>query len=300
MSSCRDAAVDALAGNGPRWYPGLARYLAATQWRVLADREIDPSTYGTERVLDDRAPQPSRWGWLRSTGRRIAVEPFGSAMAKRYGPLGVSPLDDDALIASARVRLEDALTLIETVPGMSAAVEHLVHSVHLIPTNGPEYDASYSDPDVPFSIFLGIHSGSGTVDRLRLAESIVHETLHLQLTLIEDAIPLVSNDTASGYSPWQDRQRPAHGLLHGLYVFRGIQDFLEAIDPQQSGDDGLVHIERRIALIDEECAQLAELEKSSGLTDEGRRLASRLLQGAGRRRYHATFAGDPASRKSAA
>ena len=294
MSSCRDAVSEALRGNGLWWYTGLARHLAGMQWRALADRGIDPGTYGTERVLDARAPLPSRREWLHSTGRRIAVEPFGSAMAQRYDPLGVSPLDNDALIASAGVRLEEALALIATVPGMSSAVEYLVQSVHLIPTDGPEYDASYSDPDVPFSIFLGIHSGNGTVDRLRLAESIVHETMHLQLTLIESVVPLVSSDTTSGYSPWQGRQRPAQGLLHGLYVFRCIQDFLEAIDPERIDDEGVVHIERRIALIVEECAQLADLGRSSGLTDEGRRLASRLLRNAGRRRYHAAGDGDPA------
>jgi HEXXH motif-containing protein len=277
MSSCRGAVLDALNGGGPRWFPGLARYLASAQWSVLADRGIDPSTYGTERILDGRAPSPSTLGWLRSIGRLIAVEPFGSAMADRYEPLGVAPLDDEALIASAIFRLDAALGIVATVPGISAAIESLVHSVHLIPTRGPEYDASYSDPEVPFSVFIGIHAGDGTVDRLRLAESIVHEAMHLQLTLIEGFVPLVSGDVFPAYSPWQDRQRPAQGLLHGLYVFRGIQDFLAAIDPRLLDDGGLIHIERRVALIQEECVQLAALPASSDLTDEGRRLASRLL-----------------------
>jgi hypothetical protein len=41
-------------------------------------------------------------------------------------------------------------------------------------TRGHDYDVSYSDPRLPFSIFVGINSGDQANGKLRLAEGISH------------------------------------------------------------------------------------------------------------------------------
>ena len=64
---------------------------------------------------------------------------------------------------------------------------------------------------------------------LRVAESLVHEAMHLQLTLIEQATPLVHPSDESYFSPWKGTHRSPQGVLHALYVFRVIDQCLERL-----------------------------------------------------------------------
>lgn len=117
-------------------------------------------------------------------------------------------------------------------------VELLVRSIHIISSRGPGYDCSHSEPTIPFSILVSVPLGERHA-ALRLAESILHEAMHLQLTLIEEDTDLVTSQVEESYSPWQQQLRPAQGLLHGLYVFAAIDDWLAAQQalPNLSVDD---------------------------------------------------------------
>lgn len=47
------------------------------------------------------------------------------------------------------------------------------------------YDVSHSTPVLPLSIFVSVPGADERHAELRLAESIIHEAMHLQLTFIE-------------------------------------------------------------------------------------------------------------------
>lgn len=113
---------------------------------------------------------------------------------------------------------------------------------------------------------------------LRLAESLLHEAMHLQLTLIERDAPIVGVSTGSGYSPWQGRQRPIQGLLHGLYVFTAIRQWLRRLadDPSLPSEDR-VYADRRLIDIGAEIDAVSALGSAPDLTDFGRVIATGLL-----------------------
>ncbi|MGA9580764.1 MAG: HEXXH motif-containing putative peptide modification protein [Allosphingosinicella sp.] len=278
--TARARVLAAIAGTSTRWYPSLAPQLADAKWDALATLGLNSESYGTTRMITADPFGPRRIeGTVEIDGREIKIEEFSDAMEARYASLGIASADAGLVPDAAIGRLSRALKLLEHVPGLSLTIGALVRSLHLIRVGEPEYDASYSDPEVPFSIFIGLHPEATEMDAFRLAESVVHEAMHLQLSLIEAQVPLVAGARTLDHSPWQDGPRPAQGLLHGLYVFRAIQDFLAAIPSNQLDEAGTQHVRRRVALIDDECEQLAGFDQTSDLTAEGRMLAAGLLLG---------------------
>ncbi len=113
---------------------------------------------------------------------------------------------------------------------------------------------------------------------LRLAEGILHECMHLQLTLVEATVPMVSSADERYHSPWRGTMRPSQGVLHGLYVFRVIQDFQRALLDNGSVTAGeRAYLARRIDTIEMEVGALGDFAGSRDLTVTGRRLAAMLL-----------------------
>jgi HEXXH motif-containing protein len=174
--------------------------------------------------------------------------------------------------------LDRALALLDVGDGLGQTLRALVRRVHIVESDGPGFDTSHSDPELPFSIFVSIPIGEKE-GALRLAESILHEAMHLHLTLIEAQTQLVEDALAVGYSPWQHRQRPLSGLIHGLFVFRGIEEWLlrlAAMSPNETSI--LAYAERRRAEIAQEIDLLAWLSHAAGLTSAGTRLVTHLLR----------------------
>ena len=208
------------------------------------------------------------------------IEALPASSRNRYERSGlVFPRPVAAPAAVAAIR--SALPLVGAAPGLRATVAAYLRSVHVLQPPGTEIDVSYSDPDVPFSVFLSI-PGPGRHAALRLAESLVHECMHLHLTLIEAVLPLVGNVRASTFSPWLRRPRPLRGVLHGLYVFSVIGAFLRVLEHGGSlRPDEAAFAARRRRQIAGEIAQVDHGAVAAGLTGDGRVLVERLLRGFG-------------------
>ncbi|MCY4428508.1 MAG: HEXXH motif-containing putative peptide modification protein [Halieaceae bacterium] len=175
------------------------------------------------------------------------------------------------------VLFQDAFTLLKAGSGLSDAVVALVRSVHLLAGSGNGYDTSHSEPNLPCSIFVSVPTGQQYAE-FRLAESILHEAMHLQLTMLEKEAPLLCNTSATGYSPWQQTVRPVKGLLHGLFVFSVINQWLAELRAGGVlGEEGHIYIARRRAQIAEEVAMVSELSVYPALTEFGRTFADWLI-----------------------
>jgi HEXXH motif-containing protein len=250
----------------PCWFPGLADMLVERFWGKV--RGISPSGYTTE-------------GWLRGTPpgatlairgqTRMMIEELPAAFHCRFAAPSfaeVAPMAATA-IAAALPHLGPM--------GAREAVASLVRSIHCVAARGLGYDCSHSEPSIPFSVFLSIPFGERHAE-LRLAESLLHETMHLQLTLMERLAPIIVGDASSGYSPWQQSERPVQGLLHGLYVFAAIHRWLQclATEPALPKDDR-AYVDRRLGEIEEEISAVETLSRAPGLTHFGRSLADWLL-----------------------
>lgn len=279
MISLEDRIQAALGRGSERWYDGLAPGLAARAWSRLEPIGITPDIYGLSRMIQ-ASPTAERSGLVMSGlawGHPVRLEPFDQTMRQRYGPLGLRPPADELSIRSFESSLIEAMAFLDRAGTVGAAVRALVWSITPLEVEGPDYDTGFSDPTVPFSIFIGAHAPEPQVSALRLAEGVLHEAMHLQLSLMEEIEPLVAGSAYQGHSPWQEKQRPTQGLLHGLYVFRVVQDFLRAaLKGGHLAPDELAHAQRRIDKIDAECATLSTLNGSRDLTDGGRRLVEHL------------------------
>lgn len=211
-----------LRESGALCLPGIAPLLASV---AEAELGYDASSYSTARFLQ-----------IQSTPQFTYIAPSCASAPK----LRLEWLDTQSLWMSERklelrkkyswtppdeATLAIALLKIGHVPTLGEAVSHLTRSVHILHTRDPAVDVSFSDPEVPFSIFVSVARGKDTA--LRVAESIIHETMHLQLSLVERLVPLVRDNRALTYSPWKQELRPVSGIIHGLYVFRVIDEWLD-------------------------------------------------------------------------
>ena len=278
-----------IEGGGPSWFEGIACPLARARWCKLENTyALSYENYGTARHLacnpaairDERCRiwPPRTFG----TSRSIIVEELPPEALKRYAKLGLEFYPVGSIDAPfLRQRIEAAFERIALVPGIRTAVGELLAVMHILKPPDPEYDVSYSDPGVPFSIFVSFDIYEQEHGDLRLAEAIVHECMHLLLTLLENALPLLDGEGEKYHSPWQDTLRPSRGILHGLYVFRVIHDFLTSLlKCEYSGTREREYLIQRKTTIQREIAETAGFEHSKDLTALGRQMVVYLLKSA--------------------
>jgi HEXXH motif-containing protein len=161
--------------------------------------------------------------------------------------------------------------LIELIPSLSLLVASLVNEVHFLRAD-PGYDVSHSEPHWRSRIFVSLPDRLDDVGALRLAESVVHETMHLNLSLFEISQTIVADWQGVMSSPWRNEARPYQGVAHGLFVFACLRKFFEEIRHRKAGR-GAYHIQRRIADIRAEITSIDLKELSQGLTTLGKILA---------------------------
>ena len=166
--------------------------------------------------------------------------------------------------------LRKSLDLVRVVPPLYGTVAGVCRSVHVLLASTKGYDVSYSDPSLPFSIFISCPVEGESNRWERLAENILHEALHLQLSLIERSQPLVA-DGAQGqkvFSPWRKEERSIGGLLHAIYVFGNLRHFWQQAAPRRFGLSAFA--EARLDSINSEMEMAADLLERRQLTSLGR------------------------------
>ena len=196
-----------------------------------------------------------------------------------YTEHGLEPLSLGKVTVDVAInKLEAAFNTLFYIPACLETVSRLVRCIQLLKAENDETDVSYSHPEIPFSIFVSICQRDSLVSNLRVAESILHEAMHLKLTLIESSIPLLEmGSPATFFSPWRGEDRPVRGVLHGQFVFRAILDFYKQIVNIAELSEGQDFIDWRIEQISSELASLRGFPESAGLTKDGASLSANLL-----------------------
>ena len=267
----------ALARSTTPWFPGASRLLAMEAWEGMAHYGFTAANYGTHRwLVKDPTVQRTCFGsvdignsfecFVESlpTSSRTLYEDAGLVFSKTFSgevALGV---------------LESAFSLIALVPCLHRAIAEYLRTLHILEARGVDYDVSHSDPHVPFSVFSSVPPAE-RMGRLRLAESIIHECMHLQLTIVEDVLPLVETPEIRVFSPWRRTLRPVGGVLHGFYVFTVVHEFLRVLSLIGSWtSEESDFIGKRRHQIIEEAKQVPLLSSADGLTDDGQSLVRHL------------------------
>ncbi|RZJ89524.1 MAG: hypothetical protein EOO20_10770 [Chryseobacterium sp.] len=197
-----------------------------------------------------------------------------------YYKHGLVPADINISFAEKSIKINNAINILGKIKPLQFFVFQIVRSIQLLEPENVETDISYSHPEIPFSIFLSVCEDDSIISDLRVAESIVHESMHLLLTLIEDQIDLIVPYTKETfYSPWRDEQRPVRGVLHGLFVFKAIKDFYRLLLEQDCLEDqhDQDYLISRLGQIEIEIKLLSNFSRSSGLTYSGKLLCDNLI-----------------------
>jgi HEXXH motif-containing protein len=196
-----------------------------------------------------------------------------------YGAERGLSLATDAEADRATDLIEAALLkVVKPFPFLWSAVSELAWRCHPLLASDEDYDVSFSDPAIPFSVFVSAPVRGDRRSLLRVAESLIHETMHLQLTLFEALSPLV--DKTSDwlmYSPWKRQERPAQGILHGAYVFYVLRWMWRRVADTSPDSIDQNFALRRISEIDEEISAVPSLEGSPALTEKGKRFLRHLF-----------------------
>ncbi len=225
-------------------------------------------------------PVANRWPLLRPSGNGNSWldAPVMQPIAPFYGEHGLSPLGVDALTAvDAQNKLIAALELLGQADEPLKTVARLVNSIQVLSSDDEEIDVSFSHPELFSTIFVSVCKDRTPVSSIRVAESILHESMHLKLTLIEHFVPFVKPDTGNRYfSPWREEPRPARGVLHGLFVFRAIFDFFGTLNGQTS-TSVKGHLDFRREQIIHEFSQLHQFDRCPDLMPDGAILIKNLL-----------------------
>ena len=262
----REALLKALARPTEPWLPELARSLTAAAWEEYRQCGFDSENYGTHRWLhkDPRARRMEIAALDLGNFLKCRIEELPTPTQIRYEGRGLAFSKSTSLAADVTA-VRSALSIVSLVPSLHETIAAYLRALHILKAPGSDFDVSHSDPEVPFSVFVSIPTSCAEAE-LRLAESIVHECMHLQLTIIEATTPLVQNCNIQAYSPWTQTTRPLGGILHGLYVvsviyfwFLSIRETITPITKK------FVH--RRLRDIEREVEQVAWVSRSEGLND---------------------------------
>lgn len=279
--------VEGVLRHPAQWTAGLPKALR----QVGATELLDPSglsfeSYGTARMMARSAAEVRQAiGAVRpphgETGGAVLLEclpPWARAGLKAAG---LSMRDAGRSTVSASIdALKQARRSVHVVwPELSSSIQCLVRCVHLIEAPSPELDCSYSRPDLPFSVFLSVPDRRARASIERLTEALVHETMHLQLSLVERRIPLIEPAHAgiAAFSPWRRGERSVRGVLHALYVFVVVQRLWRRADRWPPSGLDRQFARARVRAIGDEVREARHLAASPGLSREGRQLARNLL-----------------------
>jgi len=178
-------------------------------------------------------------------------------------------IDPDMCLRSQR--------LIERCGDLAGIVRSVTQEIHLLEAE-PGYDVSHSEPCWLHRAFVSVPDRRDEVGALRFAEGVIHEAMHLELTLFENNQALVRNTADTMPSPWRDEPRPVGGVLHGLFVFSCLH---AAFRKLAGGTDAAAadHIHGRLRDISEEVRSIDLPKLSAGLTPLGAELTHRWSSG---------------------
>ncbi|MGZ5486551.1 MAG: aKG-HExxH-type peptide beta-hydroxylase, partial [Nitrososphaeraceae archaeon] len=114
-------------------------------------------------------------------------------------------------------------------------------------------------------------------DELRVAEAILHEAMHLQLTLIEQFVPMIIETDEKHFSPWKNEYRHPRGVLHAIYVFCVIKQFFELLIKQNISTASIQYLNKRCKIISNQLAEVNGFKNYPYFTGDGKTLISSLL-----------------------
>lgn len=269
------------------WFPTLTKQLVSCGWQTVYQKYgIQEGNYSTETILHGRIDNlitataclsPTIENSTKPL-RSIKIYPVPEEIVSMYSYSGTKPYSFEILQNSTVLQcLQESLDILAAIPTVYETVSHLVACLHIIQPEDDDFDISYSLPNIPFSIFVSVPSKRMENDVFRVAEAILHEAMHLQLTLIEQCVPMIIETDKSYFSPWKNEQRHPRGVLHAIYVFCVIKQFFELLIKQGISTSSIQFLNERCNVISNQLTEINDFRNCSYFTKAGLALVKRLL-----------------------
>lgn len=259
------------------WFPELTEDLANYGWQQLYEKYgLQAVNYSTDAVLNngvDDKPNKTAISLEPSTKalHPINVYPVPNKIASMYADSGAKPYSTEILQNSTVLQcLQEALDILAEIPSIYETVSKLVGSLHVLQPEDDEFDISFSLPNIPFSIFISVPSKRMDNDTLRVAEAILHEAMHLQLTLIEQCVPLIIETEEKYFSPWKNEYRHPRGVLHAIYVFCVIKQFFELLVNKNISTTSIQYLKKRCHTIAKQLDEISDFIDRLYFTEVGK------------------------------
>ncbi len=235
--------------------------------------------YSTARMLSSDQGDTVTFTSVIGGGVKFGIEFLPESLhylAESQGTVFCDKADCD-LSHLCRIISKSLTVIHEAAPAVFESVRRLLRVVHLLFLEDDDYDVSFTLPELPHSIFISVPQQMSSVNILRLAEAIVHEVMHLQLSIVETRASLVRKGAPveMTFAPWRGEQRPISGVIHGLFVFRTIENlylnYLKISDKNE-----LSYLEDRLNEIAKQRLSI-DNRKYNSLTEYGNFLLASIL-----------------------
>lgn len=163
--------------------------------------------------------------------------------------------------------LADVLGLIRDVdPELGHRIESRVGWYVPVISADPTKHRSFTAKGLDGVIFL-----SESPQRLTIAEAVVHEFHHLILYAKMEVEELLNGGSEpTFYSPWRDDARPLEMLLHALFVFAGVAEFLRRVEGHDVAEAEQAAVRARRHYIARQLRLGLAQAPAESLTDAGR------------------------------
>jgi len=275
MNNMTNVSADEIRGvisnDDPLWFPGLAEGLVNV-WSITRGTTL--ASYSSSGLFNhgQLSPLAEQVVQLKCRATCSVIEVLHEQVQRTYELQGLSfALPEEAISLETCQRVQEAFAIIEGVQSLASSICQLVRRIHVLRAEDDAFDISHSDPQLPFSVFASVPVNSQRYQAWRLAEGFIHEAMHLQLSLIEQVAPMVKDGNLRYYSPWRKVERPIGGVLHGLYVFGVIYEWLGYLDISNQ------YVRERRQEIEDEVRQVKDFASISGLTKLGGLLATKAI-----------------------
>ena len=274
MTSLHSSIETKLACHGREpWLAGIEHSLIQyVEVNLLNPRGLALQSYGTSRYLlrDPSAPRQETFRVKRTHGPALLIEDLSPDSFEKYHSIGLQQRrwgkSDDIDVLNT---INEAIAYFDSCPSLKSVIAHLLRNIHILEVDDHCFDLSHSDPDVPLSAFVSVPPRSAPNAPLRVCESLMHECMHLQLSLVEHHITLVTHSDPILYSPWRTDSRPPSGVLHGIYAFTAILEFLRRLEGVTIYPYDLEYIRRRQEEIEPELMEARCSLGATHLTSDG-------------------------------
>lgn len=259
------------------WFPELTEDLVRYGWQQLYEKHgLQANNYSTDAVLNGgigHAPSDSALILKPSVKALppINVYPMPDRIATMYVDSGAKPYTTEILQNSTVLQcLQEAIDMLSEIPTVYETVALLIANLHILQPDDDDFDISYSLPNIPFSIFVSIPSKRMNNDTLRVAEAILHEAMHLQLTMIEQCVPLIIETEEKYFSPWKNEYRHLRGVLHAVYVFCVIKQFFDSLLAKNQPRASIYYLENRCNIIAKQINEINGFIECPYFTNSGK------------------------------